>query len=549
MATTGIFVKYDTTTLSPTPLVNYSHHPIDYGYIYGYNTDIALDGLYTGISTTGVAISFLTGTFANQFKELLVTDDLGNELYRWSGVTVESIAFDTNPYYIGSFVRYSIKLKAYNLPSGVLEPSNEYSFTQNEDSTVNVSHKISARGVRNSFGAFDNAIAFVQQFTGKNPYDNCIPFFVPSGSGILMSLSETINRAEAIYSVNEVYKYNTGSSTPYIKNTSLDVGENLDGEYRTIDYSLKLQGSPILKNASSIIDNYLNYPVLTDIQNEFGLTSTSWIKNSYSANVDSGSSMIDIKIGYLSGASLSGFFDYNVSCEIDSLMGTEQWKIDGEFKCFGPLDYRKKELANFRENHIGNEWEPFLTGLVFNSPIFTGGLHSAEKMFSPNIKLNVVENPNLAMLKMSAVIEDGYEPDGIADLKYSWEVSPSKWIYKLMPSATIEGSYVMQDLQAKTQTRQKMSFSSKANDLGIGLSGVSNYLKEFAGCYVLSGNQDNVTAFLLEDILSTGTYDVNASNTWLGMDSGISSGSLALQSIGSFNDIAPLRTKGFNFGY
>ena len=126
--TTGIFVTYDTTTLSPTPLVNYSRQPINFGYVYGYNTDITLDGLYTGITTTGAAISYLTGVFGNQFRGLTVSDGSGNTLYQWTGITVDSITFDSSPYFQGSFIKYSIKLKSFDFPSGVIEPSNEYSF-------------------------------------------------------------------------------------------------------------------------------------------------------------------------------------------------------------------------------------------------------------------------------------------------------------------------------------------------------------------------------------------------------------------------------------
>ena len=213
--TTGIYVTYDTTTFSPTPLVNYSQQPINYGYVYGYNAEISLDGLYTGITTTGAAISFLTGAFSNQFKNLVVKDDQNNVLYQWNNVTVDSLKFDSSTYYQGSFVKYSVKLKSYSVPSGVTDPSNEYSFAQNEDGTVNVSHKISAKGLRGSNAAFSNAVNFVSQFTGKDPYSNCAPYFVPNGSGILLSISETINRSEGIYSVNETYKYGTGSFVPY----------------------------------------------------------------------------------------------------------------------------------------------------------------------------------------------------------------------------------------------------------------------------------------------------------------------------------------------
>jgi hypothetical protein len=549
MATQFLTVQYDGSGLTPTPIVNYTKNPIDFGYVYGYNTDITLEGLYTGISTPAAAISYLTGVFGSQFKTLTVKDDTNATLYSWPNVTVDTISFDANPYYIGSFVRYSIKLKSYDFPSGVIEPSNEYSFVQNEDSTVTVSHKISARGVRGSAGAFDNAVAFVKQFTGKDPFLNCAPFFVPSGSGIMSALSENINRAEGAYSVSETYRYNTGVSAPYLKTSSLEISDAIDAEYRTIDYSVKLQGSPILKNGAAIIGS-LNYSVLTDIQNEFGLNTSGWVKNTYNANIDSGSATVDIKINYLSGANLTGFFDYSVLCEKDELAGTEIWKLDGEFRCFGPLDFKKQQLQAFRSNFGSGAWMPYVSGLVVNSPLYiSGNLHRAGKVFSINDKVSVVNNPALATLKLTATFTDGYEPSGVTELKYSWDVSPSRWIYELIPSANIEGVYVIQDLQTKINTRQKFSLASKSFDQNYSFGIISGYMRSFETGFVSSGTPSAITAFMNEEVLTTGTYDVNLSHSWVGADSGLSSGILALQSVGNVNELFLMRPAGYNFGY
>jgi hypothetical protein len=549
MATQFLTIQYDGSGLTPTPIVNYTKNPIDFGYVYGYNTDITLEGLYTGISTPAAAVSYLTGIFGSQFKTLTVKDDMSATLYSWPNITVDSINLDANPYYVGSFVRYSIKLKSYDFPSGVIEPSNEYTFVQNEDGTVTVSHKISARGIRGSAGAFDNAVAFVKQFTGKDPFSNCAPFFVPSGSGMMATLSENINRAEGVYSASETYRYNTGISAPYLKTTSLEISDAIDAEYRTIDYGVKLQGSPILKDTSTVIGS-LNYSVLTDIQNEFGFTTNEWVKNTYNANIDSGSATVDIKINYLSGANLTGFFDYSVLCEKDELAGIEQWKLDGEFKCFGPLDFKKQQLQVFRANFGSNSWMPYVSGLVVNSPLYTSGnVHRTGKVFSINDKVNIVDNPTLAYLKLNTTFSDGYEPSGLTELKYSWDVSPSKWIYKLIPSSNVEGLYVVQDLQTKINTRQKFSLTSKSFNQKYAFNLISGYMTSFETGFISSGIPSAVTAFMNDETLTTGTYEVNLSHSWVGADSGLSSGILALQSVGNTKDIVPARPLGFLFGY
>ena len=546
--TTGIFVTYDTTTFSPTPVVNYVRQPINFGYLYGYNTEISLDGIYTGITTTGAAVAFITGTFANQFKGLTVTDDQSNVLYQWTGVTVDSITFDTNNYFQGSFVRYSVKLKSFDFPSGVIEPSNEYSFVQNDNGTVSVNHKISARGVRNISGAFQNAISFVRQFTGKDPFSNCAPALVPSGSGVLLSLNENINRADSIYTVNEVYQYETGVFAPYFSKTSLEVSNSMDSEYKQIDYNLKMQGSPVNNNLNNIITGNLNYSLLTDIQNEFGFSTANWVKDTYNVNIDSGAASIEIKVGYMSGANPSGFFDYVLSCDNDNLLNTENWKIDGEFRCFGPLDYKMHQLKSFKALNSGSDWRPYLTGLIITSPVFSGN-HNQAISFSPNCTVEVSENTKLATLRLSLVMQNGYEPSGFDSLKYSIEGNPSRWIYELLPSATIEGSFVVQDLQTASQPRQKFTVEGDSSNLATATAMTSGYLNSLAAAYVISGNQNNITAFLVDDELTTGIYSISRSTSWLGKDSGISTGLLSLQAIGTSSSSIPVRPSGYNFGY
>lgn len=546
MATTGINVSYNGIVISPSPLVNFSNIPVQYGYLYGYNSEISLKSFYTGITTSGNAINFLTGIFSQQFQTLLVTDNNNNTLYNWPNITVDSISIDPNTYFIGSFVPYTVKLKSYSVPSGVTDISNAYEFQQNEDSTVSVNHKISARGVRNLNGAFQNAILFCQQFQGIDPFSVAAPLFVPSGSGVWMSRNENINRIDSIYSITENYRYSTGLFAPYTKTTSLDISESINDEYRNINYGVKLQGSPIINNVASVISS-LNYTMLTDIANDFGISTSNWVKNGYEANVDSGEALIDIKVSYLSGASASGFFDYVVSLENDYLNNTENWKIQGEFVCFGMLEYKLQQLNNFISANESNSWRTYLTGLIGASPIFAAN-HDTGKLFSQNPKVVLNTNTGLGTLTLSLDWENGYEPVGLADLSYTLEASPARWIYELLPAATIEGEFVVQDLRTQSQPRQKFSLSAKTYNTASGLSLLNGYMTNLVGGYVVSGTENAVTNFLTDENIDTGIYDVSHEQVWLGQDV-ISTGILFLQSIGSSTATIPTRPSGWSYGY
>lgn len=554
--TTSILVSYNGQYISPTPIVNYTQQPVSFGYIYGYNTEITLDGQYTGISNsngTGKAISGIATPFTGQFKTLKVEsveNGVTGTLYQWDNVTINTISLDSNYFFNDSFLKYSVKLSSYLIPSGVIEPSNEYSFVQNDDGTATVNHKISARAVRNSLGAFNNAVNFVKQFTGKDAYANCTPYFIANGSGILQSISENINRADAIYSVSEIYRYNTGEVVPRLYVSSLNTNETIDSEYRTIDYNVKVVSSPITKNTIATIQTGLHYDMLADISNEFNLDTSKWVKTTYSANIDSGTAIVDIKVGYTSGANTGGYFEYVVLCEKDYLTSDENWKIDGEFKCFGPLDFKYNQIQKFKlnANTNTNPWSSYLTGLIVNSPIYTS-FHDSSKMFSQNFQTRVEENTGLAIFKLSTEMKMGYEPTGISDLKYSLKGSPSRWIYELLPAANIEGGFVIQDLQTKTKTKQEFTLSCKSYSKNIAFNVLSGYMNSLVSNYVDTGDSNEVKAFLIDESVQSGIYDLAYNKSWLGEDKDLSSGIINLQSIGYITNKVPVRTNGYMFGY
>jgi hypothetical protein len=546
-------VSYNGKELYPTPIVNYNHQPISFGYVYGYNTSITLEGVITGIQSDYSVRSYLTGIFDNQFKILKVEEiDLGNEevkeIYAWENTHIENISLEQSQYLKDSLIKYNIKCSSFNFPSGIIDPSNEYSFSQNEDGTVNVNRKISARGVKNNLGAFQNAVDFVKSFTGKDSFSNCASYFIPKGTGVLLSISESIDRLEGLYSVNEIYKYNTGISSEAISVSSLDMDESLGAEFRSINYNLKINGSPIYKNTNAILENYLNYNVLQDIQTRFNVDTSKWIKNNYSASVDSGSATIDIKINYYSGANASGFFDYIITCEKDNLIGTENWKIDGEFRCFGPLDYKINRLNAFKQAYKTGSWRDYLSQLIVNSDVYSS-LHDPNKMFSQNFNVNQDENLKLATLKLNLSMNMGYEPVGLSELKYSINGSPSKWIYEISPSANIEGNFVVQNLETKTNGSLNVNISARTYDKEAGLNLLKNYIDNISNIYVDFGTYSNVKSFLKEESYNTGTYDISYSKKFLGQIKDIDSTLINLRSIGSFHYNLPPRAPGYMFGY
>lgn len=566
----NIEVSYDNQDLCPTPIINYSNQPVEYGYVYGYNTEITLDGLITGISTPELARAYLNNIFEKQFKELKVNqfitlDNQQNELYNWKNIVVNNISLEKSRYFEGSFIKYQVRCTSYALPSGVIDPSNEFSFSEGDDGTITVTQKISARGIRNDpngnqhSNAFENARSFVQNLTGQKP-TFCGTKFLPSNDGVLLSLSENINRLEGVYSVTKTYKYNSTDPNQYfVRYTTLEVEDSIGAEYKTANYTLKFIGSTVEGQWSDLYREMKDFSEQAvekiNLEYNVGATPETWIQNSYSANIDDGSKTIDIKIGYLIGANLNGFFDYVVNLEEDKTLGIETWKIDGEFRCFGPLSFKRRQLESFKNTNRGADgWKSYLINLIKNSPLYIQFHDSInDKLHSDNVVVNVNEIKDMASLKLSTALNMGYEPLGTTELKYTINCSPSRRLYELLPSANIEGAYVIQDLQTKTNTALGFSISAKSSDKEAALSQINNFISGSASqslslVYAPDfRNTSDIKIFVNENTYSKSTYDINASLKYLGKTT-LDDSILGLVSVGSF-DSAPRRRPGYQFGY
>jgi hypothetical protein len=535
-----ILVQYNGNTIYPTPLVQQNYRFLDCGQRWGNVLEIELQGYVTGLTSTG-SITGLINIFTGQFGTLNVyqtSESSQQQIYSWNNLNIESIEFPNNSYLVNSFVPYHIKMHQYNVPSGVLDPVNEYSFNQGEDGTVTLTHKMGARGVKNNIDAFDNAIAFIKSISGRNAFQTA---FIPSGVGALMSLSENINRAEGAYYLTETYKYTTGINQPYCTWFNASVTNSLDNEYLLVNSELKIQGSPVQNNLSQIeaqipagLDSSLS------LLNQMGINTGLLLTNSMSVVRDSGSATITIKRDFISGyyaSDFNGFFDYVISIDEDWVLPKETWKVEGEFICKGPLDYKKQQLAVFKNTmrNVPN----YLMGLISGSEIFSEW-HNDNNLPSSLYELSVKENTGIATWQASLTMYDGTYPSGIVMPKYAVDVSPSKWAFDLLPSANIEGHYVVQDLQMATQAHLSFNVSCDSDVPWIAAPLISGYLVQLEEIYINSGAITSQT-------LSTGLVSASNTREWIGTDN-LSTGILNTKVVGSYVSNY-LRQPGYSFGY
>lgn len=531
-------VKYNNVLIDPTPFVQQSIKFLDYGNRWGNVLEVQLNGFLSGNNGTGLITGTILNTFTSgQFGKLEVFDGTGL-LYSWDTMNIEEVNVNPNNWFVGALIPYVIKMHRHNVPSGVYEPSNEYAFSSNEDGTVNVVHKISARGIKNQVGAFQNAINFVKSLSGRNAF---APVFIASGSGILSSLQETINRVECSYSLIETYKYNTGSIQNYVEYFNCNVSDIIDNEYLSLETNLKIVGSPINKNLSSIESSLASVDSSLIKISNLGFNTGNYMLNTTNVSRDSGAAIIEIKHSYLSGYNindLSGYFDYRVTFSDDNLVPKETWKLDGRFVCIGPLGYRQQKLANFKSTY-GSNWRNYLSGLLVSSPVYTG-FRDVSIIPSPHSLVSFNENTGMALFEASFQLFDGTASLNALNPKYSVEVSPNKWIYDLIPSANIEGHYVIQDLQMQSLGHINLSVSADSTNPVSCLNQISGYMSGLQNIYLVSGNTS------MENI-STGLFSASYEKELIGLDS-FASGLLNTKVAGSV--VANYtRRNGFRFGY
>jgi hypothetical protein len=534
-----IVVKYNGTTITPAPLVQQNYQFVDYGSRWGNIIEIELNGTVTGITNPLAVQSGFAAIFTGQFGTLDVYE--GNtSIYKWNNIVIDEISFPQNHLFLTSLAPYSVKLKSINVPSGVLEPVNEYNFTQGDDGLVSVVHKISARGIRTANGGLANAIAFVQNFVGQNPFSAALgPSFSASGSGVLVNFAETIDRAGGVYSVQETYKYNTGLFNPYYETWNVSVGDIVDNEWLTVDVDWKLQGSPVKNNLSSVESSVSNIKPLNKI-GSMGYDTGNFIQANTSFTRDTGAASVQIKTSYVSGysaADISGYLDYTVTLIHDGLLPKEDWRIEGDFVCFGPRDYRLSRLNQFKGTY-GSDWRNYLTGLIISSPVYQ--YHDSSKTFGSMSDLDIRENTGLAQFHISLSTVDGGYPDSMLYPKYTIEMQPHKWAFDLLPAANIEGHYVLQDLQMLSQAKAAITVNAESSSVGTCLISTSGFVNTLSNLYISNG-------FITSETYNTGILDATMTREILGTD--LITNTVTTTKVAGSTLTNYQRKPGYKFGY
>lgn len=198
-------------TGQPLPYLARSTEYLAAGERFGEAESWNLEGYLTGCDFADLEAerNGLLAGFVNCFGQLGIADR------NFDSVEIKGVSFPDADMY--GVLPYSISFTNHIFSgfSGVLNPSDTVSFTEEPNMIVSMTRNISAKGIRSMTGmdqddseaAINNALNFVNGRTGFFP-----PAFISgssvlkSGSFFLVSSEENINRLSATVSLNQTFR-------------------------------------------------------------------------------------------------------------------------------------------------------------------------------------------------------------------------------------------------------------------------------------------------------------------------------------------------------
>lgn len=425
-------------------------------------------GIYSGNIGNNNYISFASfgGGGGTPIIRLEVNSFNAEKIYENSGIIVRSINFDESPY--AGIVDYTVELNSIRLSGNVTDPTNEYSFAENENKTVSLSHNVSARGINTSLNpsksnAIDNAILFVKSNTGLANIPATKFISGQSNKFYLQNFSESIDRLNGVYTIQENYisnLLNTGLSgnlsytldiTSGAESNSVQI--NLRGEYKgpkdgdinNLRNSLNITGL--------ITGSYSGYYNPIPIQ--------------YNITENTGENLINFDYTFDNINLPNPYYKYDSSINRDELDQIYNVQVRGEIIARGNRNYRyflsTGNLVNLTGQLISVA-SGILSGFKdFNSDTSVSSLRT--------LSISVNQNPNEGTVSAEASFDDKFMPTGnCIDASYNISITAPQWYMNNQPTCNIKGYHIINDFDITSLPKASINTSLKYKQL----SGLNN---------------------------------------------------------------------------
>jgi hypothetical protein len=429
--------------------------------------NINLQGMMTGnfnqITTKQTA---LVNMFSTDFKTLQV-DSIPSFTY----CKVNNITFPESNYQ--NILNYSISLLSYGdqfnyINSGVLDPVNEISISENNDGTFVVSHNASARGINKSTSALNAAKDFVDSLKGISQYNiGSLEQFnnqLDNNSFVLKNFSESIDRINGSCSIKEDYIFNSSlndiSTADGILKYSVEYRSGLRDDFATADVRGTIEYNKDVQPDASEVSTLANDGTFKGKAEAVLGGSVNAIPESFNINVERGK--LDFNFTYINNVITQPYFDYKLSFKYDKIYSKTVIDISGPVIVKGNLDQRNTQLDAFLAA-IPN-METYLYNIV-NSDYSTwcSAVGSNVYILRPRANnLSVRRSLPKGTLEISANFDDGITAwPGFISNSFSINYNPTLELIYPKPNCLQNGYYIL--LQPDIWTLPNLSI--RANGL------------------------------------------------------------------------------------
>ena len=517
------------------PFVGREQNLIYYKDKHGQTTSITLDGSVIGtFNEINTARNLILSNFSSDFLPLKIIED-NIVIIEFAKCTVKNVNFSPANY---GKADYSIDLECYEESLfteffGVLDPKNEFTFSEGENGIVQIDHSISARGFLTSgYSALNNAKNFVNYLSGWYSWKNLYPHFIngiADSNVILTSLSKDVDTTNASYSQTESYLVQTGDIgvAPLIPGVVSEISSSISAgandPFQKIEINYSIQGgrhTSVEALRASIPGESVLYDLAVDA---FGSNDVNSIPVSFSIEDQAEKSKkISISVTYdndlIAGTdddiSNTVYFDYSATFDTDHLTEITTATIEGEMKTKGKRKYLLASgfLATIRSSSQG------LSGYLYEkiNDVYTG-LYSPSWTLQPIANsISISENELKGTISLQANFSDQDFLSGCSRADYSLRVTPQLRKVVSIPGSNQLGlhgvfdlnTYNLEDIGVNGNLESSSELYKPNFDFNSFLGKSAFLSSNLFNVFVNSNLTPNTQAVLTKDAMTTGASPI-----------------------------------------
>lgn len=485
--------------IAPTPLIQLTEEPIRYGNLWAISESITLNGQITGQCETFQELldkqNLLISYFSTSFKSLKIDED-GNNIYTWPLTKVSNISFSPAKY--SQLLDFSISLQCYDSGKfsgyyGVIDPVNEINYSEEENGFVKVSHKCSAKGLNtntSATGALLNAKNYVSTISGWSNISGFSPAFISGHNNhppVLIEISETIDRFNNIYSINEIWSYDPSYNASGLFRYTNSINSGIEDGTIEISTVGEINGGkniPI-NNLRSRFDSIDKYILASGALVDFSTEALN--ENPISLNITESSFENKISFNYT--------YDNNPESNpylIDSITINDNKNGRGSISFRGTFKYRGSCLCNNESGWLA------LESMVNNYDYYASVLEKWSQYGKTTLLSSYPSSTSISKNRNSCeiTVERSFDeitlsvPPELDYINVSLGVTPSINQYDPKPVFTV-GTYYITDLGFRSRSKYSLNGSARIKSCtsqSVGLQVIRSYINSMAGQYVIGSN-------------------------------------------------------------